>query len=132
MPEELRISEVPGDVASVVDQLTAALRARGIEIFATVDHAAGARAAGLELADEVLLVFGNPAVGTALMQADPRCGLDLPLRMLVWSQDGTTRVAHHDPGGLAAGYALSGEGATLEKLRGLLEQLAAEAGQRTR
>src|SRR3712207_3939021 len=95
VPEELRISEVPGDVASVVDQLTAALRARGIEIFATVDHAAGARAAGLELADEVLLVFGNPAVGTALMQADPRCGLDLPLRMLVWSQDGTTRVAHH-------------------------------------
>ena len=132
MPEELRISEVPGDVASVVDQLTAALRARRIEIFATVDHAAGARAAGLELADEVLLVFGNPAVGTALMQADPRCGLDLPLRMLVWSQDGTTRVAYHDPVALADGYAVGGEHATLEKLRGLLEQLAAEAGQRTR
>jgi len=93
VPEELVIAEMPGDVDSVVGRITAALRARGVEIFATVDHAAGARAAGLELADEVLLVFGSPAVGTALMQADPRCGLDLPLRMLVWSRRDVTRVA---------------------------------------
>ncbi|MGR6963947.1 DUF302 domain-containing protein [Geodermatophilus sp. URMC 61] len=128
MSDELRVSEVPGDVASVVDRLTADLRDRGVEVFATIDHAAGARAAGLDLPDEVLLVFGNPAVGTALMQADPRSGVDLPLRMLVWSQDGTTRLAYQDPAALADRYEVGSEEATLGKLRGLLEQLVAEAG----
>ncbi len=128
MSDTLRVSEVPGDVSSVVDLLIAALRDRGVEVFATVDHGAGARASGLELADEVLLVFGNPAVGTALMQADPRSGLDLPLRLLVWSQDGVTRVAYHDPGELAERYAVGSEQVTLGKLRGLLEGLVSEAG----
>ena len=127
MSDELRVSEVPGDVASVVDRLTADLRVRGVEVFATIDHAAGARAAGLDLADEVLLVFGNPAVGTALMRADPRSGMDLPLRMLVWSQDGTTRLGYQDPAVLADRYEVGSEQATLGKLRGLLEQLVAEA-----
>ncbi|MGY1617409.1 DUF302 domain-containing protein [Geodermatophilus sp. SYSU D00691] len=131
MPDELRVSEVGGDVPSVVDALTASLRARGATLFATVDHAAGARAAGLELPDEVLLVFGSPVVGTALMQADPRSGLDLPLRMLVWSQDGTTRLAYQDPAVLAERYAVGAEHATLVQLRSLLEQLVDEAG-RTR
>ena len=128
MSDQLRVSEVPGDVASIVDRLTAGLRVRRVEVFATIDHAAGARAAGLDLADEVLLVFGNPAVGTALMQADPRSGVDLPLRMLVWSQDGRTRLAYQDPAVLADRYEVGSEQATLGKLRGLLEQLVAEAG----
>ena len=128
MSDELQVSEVPGDVASVVDRLTAALRDRGVEVFATIDHAAGARAAGLDLPDEVLLVFGNPAIGTALLQADPRSGVDLPLRMLVWSQDGVTRLAYQDPAVLADRYEVGSEQATLDGLRGLLEQLVAEAG----
>ena len=127
MSDELRVSDVPGDVAAVVDRLTADLRDRGVEVFATIDHAAGARAAGLDLADEVLLVFGDPAVGTALMRADPRSGMDLPLRMLVWSQDGTTRLGYQDPAVLADRYEVGSEQATLGKLRGLLEQLVAEA-----
>ena len=128
MSDQLQVSEVPGDVASVVDRLTAGLRDRGVEVFATIDHAAGARAAGLDLPDEVLLVFGNPAVGTALMQADPRSGVDLPLRMLVWSQDGATRLAYQAPAVLADRYEVGSEQATLDRLRGLLEQLVAEAG----
>ncbi len=128
MSDRLQVSEVPGDVASVVDRLTAGLRDRGVEVFATIDHAAGARAAGLDLPDEVLLVFGNPAVGTALMQADPRSGVDLPLRMLVWSQDGATRLAYQDPAVLADRYEVGSEQATLDRLRGLLEQLVVEAG----
>jgi uncharacterized protein (DUF302 family) len=121
------VCKVPGEVSSVVERLTAGLRARGVTLFATVDHAAGARAAGLELGDEVLLVFGNPAVGTALMQADPRTGLDLPLRMLVWSQAGATWVAYEDPARLADKYAVGSQQATLSKLRGLLEALVEAA-----
>ncbi len=128
MSEELRSAEVPGDVPSVVQRITAALGSRGVEVFATIDHAAGARAAGLELDDEVLLVFGNPTVGTVLMQTDPRAGLDLPLRLLVWSQDGTTRVAYRDPATLAHLYDVGSQQPTLTALRGLLDHLVAVAG----
>ena len=127
MSDELSVTEVPGDVPAVVDRVTASLQARGVTVFAAIDHAAGARAAGLELSDEVLLVFGNPAVGTALMQADPVAGYDLPLRMLVWSQDGVTRVAYEDPAALGKRYALDREQHTLVALRGLLQHLVADA-----
>ena len=125
MSDRLQVAEVPGDVASVVQSITAQLDARSIAVFATIDHAAGARAVGLQLADEVLLIFGNPAVGTALMQADSRSGYDLPLRMLVWSHGGTTRVGYVDPVALSQRYDLGPEVATLRQLRGLLEQVVA-------
>ncbi|WP_243063910.1 DUF302 domain-containing protein [Humibacter sp. RRB41] len=78
------VTDARGSVADAVQSLERELSTRGIQIFARIDHAGGARAVGLELADEVVLVFGNPAVGTSLMQQDPIAGLDLPLRMLVW------------------------------------------------
>ena len=114
------------DVASTVELLTAALDRLGVTVFATIDHAAGARQAGLALDDEVLLVFGSPAVGTELMQADPRAGLDLPLRMLIWSQAGTTNIAFRDPRGMADDHDLAAHVEVLGNLGGLLERLAAE------
>jgi uncharacterized protein (DUF302 family) len=128
MADGMTVASVPGEVAAVVDVLGRALDARGVRLFARIDHAYGARAAGLELDDEVLLLFGSPAVGTALMQADPRAGYDLPLRMLVWSQDGTTYVGYRDPATLVHTYALTDQQATVGKLRALLQQLVAEAG----
>ena len=59
----LVVARSPHDVVSTVDRVVDALNQRAIEVFARIDHAGGARAAGLELADEVLLVFGRPAVG---------------------------------------------------------------------
>ena len=113
------------DVATTVKLLTAALQRRGITLFATIDHGAGARGVGLELSDEVVPVFGNPAAGTPLMQADPRAGLDLPLRILVWSQDGATQVAFRDPRAMTDDFALAGRAETLDKLRGVLDSLVA-------
>ncbi len=127
MPTPLVVATSPYDVASTVARVEAALRARGVTLFAAVDHAAGAREAGLELADEVLLVFGNPKAGTALMQEDPSVGIELPLRLLVWDEQGTTQVAFSDPAELAVGYRVSGRLHLLAQLRGLLDQLVAEA-----
>ncbi len=123
----LVVTRSPHDVAGTVERLTAALGRRGIEVFARIDHAGGARAVGLELADEVLLVFGDPAIGTALMRADPSAGIDLPLRVLVWSSDGATSVGFRDPHELAAGFRLDGLEGVLDRLRGLLDQLTGEA-----
>ncbi|WP_250032412.1 DUF302 domain-containing protein [Paractinoplanes maris] len=114
------------DVATTVQLLQEALHRRGITVFATIDHAAGARSAGLELPDEVVLVFGNPAAGTPVMQADPRAGIDLPLRLLVWSEDGGTRVAFRDPLSLAEDFSLAAQTQTLQKLRSVLDALVAE------
>jgi uncharacterized protein (DUF302 family) len=119
---------VPGrhDVATTVRLLSAALQQRKITLFATIDHGAGAREAGLPLSDEVVLVLGNPAAGTPLMQADPRAGIDLPLRILVWSQDGETRIAFRDPRSMADDFALADRLDTLAKLRAVLDGLVAE------
>ena len=127
MPTPLVVATSPHDVTSTVAKVEAALRTRGVTLFAVVDHAAGARAAGLELADEVLLVFGNPKVGTALMQANPGVGIELPLRMLIWDSHGITRVGFSDPAELAGSYDLAGSEPVLARLRGLLDELVADA-----
>lgn len=124
---ELTIVEAGGDVPTAVARIEHALHDMGVTVFARIDHGAGARAVGLDLPDEVVLVFGDPAVGTRLMQADPRIGLDLPLRMLVWSRNGRTAVGYRDPRGLDIDPAPAPVRAVLEGMHGLLERLARAA-----
>jgi len=113
--------------ADAVVRLVEAVEQHGLALLARVDHAAGARAVGLDLPSEEVLFFGNAAAGTPLMQSDPRVGLDLPLHMLIWQDADGTRLAYHDPRGLSESYNLAGGAATLEKMNALLGQLAAAA-----
>ncbi len=89
------------------DRLLAAIGAKGLTVFARIDHAQGATGVGLELLPTEVLIFGNARAGTPLMQNDQRIGLDLPLKVLVW-QDAVGKVwlAYNDPTWLAARYAL--------------------------
>lgn len=107
---------VGGSVHTAVTALCEAARDAGMTIFASIDHAAGARETGLELADEVVVLLGSPKAGTVLMQADARTGLDLPLRVLVWDDGGTTHVAWRDPRLLASEHGLAGLDAMLDKM----------------
>ena len=75
------------DAASTVERLKALLAQKGIELFAHVDHAAGAEKVGLSLRPTQVLIFGNPKAGTPLMQSRQSIGLDLPLRVLVWEDE---------------------------------------------
>jgi uncharacterized protein (DUF302 family) len=118
-------SDSPHDVRTTMDRLLSAVGTRGIEVFARVDHAGGARAAGLELADEELLIFGDPRAGTPLMQSDPQIGYELPLRMLVWDEGGRTRIGYRPPVDVAEGYAVADRAEVLARMGGLLEQLVA-------
>lgn len=118
-----------GSTADVVGRLTSALRARGITLFATVDHAAGAAGAGLPLRPTTVLIFGNPNAGTHLMQARQEIGLDLPLRMLVWTDAaGQTSVGYADPAWLAQRYAVPAD-AVVNAMQKLLKDLAEESRQ---
>jgi uncharacterized protein (DUF302 family) len=114
-------------VPETVERVIAALSLRGIRVFARIDHAAGARQAGLELADEELVIFGDPRAGTLLMQTDAAVGYDLPLRLLIWDASGQTMIGYRRPTELANDFALSGQLETLRRMETLLEQLVAEA-----
>jgi uncharacterized protein (DUF302 family) len=110
-----------------VGSLLAAIERRGLEVFARIDHGAAARAAGLELADEEIVLFGNPRSGTPLMQSDRRIGIELPMRMLVWREGEDVLLAYRDPRELSSAYEVSGHEQTLEQMAALLEELATEA-----
>ena len=79
------------DAPETVERLKALLARKGIELFAHIDHAAGARTAGLPLRQSQVLIFGNPKAGTPLMQSRQIIGLDLPLRVLIW-EDGAGKA----------------------------------------
>jgi uncharacterized protein (DUF302 family) len=85
-----------------MDALEAGIRAKGMTVFARIDHAAGAAAAGLALAPTELLIFGSAKVGTALMQERQSSGIDLPLKALVWQDaGGKTWLSYNDPAWIA-------------------------------
>jgi uncharacterized protein (DUF302 family) len=96
-----------GSVDDVVDRLTEVVAARGMKVFAIVDHSGEARRAGLELRDTVVVMFGSPAAGTPVMVAAPLAALDLPLKVLVWDDQGETKISYTDPAVLAARHNLA-------------------------
>lgn len=93
----LIVKKSANSVSDTIDRLSDVLKARGISIVTRVDHAAGAAKSGLTLRPSTLLIFGNPKLGTPLMQSNPRVGLDLPMKVLVW-QDEADRSGSDTPG----------------------------------
>jgi uncharacterized protein (DUF302 family) len=80
---EIIEQESPRDFAATLDRLVKAIEAAGMTVFARIDHAAGAREAGLAMPPTIVLLYGNPTGGTPIMLAAPATALDLPLRVLV-------------------------------------------------
>jgi uncharacterized protein (DUF302 family) len=96
-----------------MNRLEAGVRAKGMTVFAHIDHAAGATAAGLSLPPTDLLIFGNAKAGTPLMQSVQTIGIDLPLKVLVWQDaSGTTWLSCNDPGWLAKRHGIGHESET--------------------
>jgi len=123
----MEVSRSTTDYADTLRRLLEGIESRGLTVFARIDHAASAREAGLELAPEEVVLLGNPRAGTPLMQHDPRIGVELPLRMLVWEDADGASVGYNDPLDLAAHYDLEPNRATLEAMSSLLASLAREA-----
>jgi uncharacterized protein (DUF302 family) len=97
----------PRSVTDTVARLQELLAAKGLKIFDVIDQRAEAQAAGLELRETVLVIFGNPAAGTKVMDAVPLAALDLPLKVLVWAGgDGSTKVSYAAPALVAERYGL--------------------------
>jgi uncharacterized protein (DUF302 family) len=97
----------PWSVTDTVARLSAVVAAKGLKLFAVIDHSGEAEAIGLKLRDTKVVIFGNPAAGTPVMQASPLAALDLPLKVLVWLDEHQTKLSYTAPRALAARYDLS-------------------------
>jgi uncharacterized protein (DUF302 family) len=112
-----------------LDRLESDVKAKGLTVFARIDHAAGATAVGLNLLPTAVLIFGNARGGTPLMQSNQLIGIELPLKVLVWQDTfGKTWLSYVDPTDLAKRYGLPTETATaVNNLTGALRALTAKA-----
>ena len=112
-----------------MNRLEAAVRAKGMTVFARIDHAAGATGVGLSLRPTEVLIFGGAKAGTPLMQSVQTIGLDLPLKALVWQDaSGNTWLSYNDPDWLANRHGLSGETqAAVGMMAGALDAVAKAA-----
>jgi uncharacterized protein (DUF302 family) len=99
----------PHPVAATVTRLTDMVSAKGMRLFAVIDQRAAAQEAGLDLRDTVLVMFGSPAAGTPVMDAAPLSALDLPLKVLIWDDQGQAKVSYYAPAALAARHHLPPE-----------------------
>lgn len=123
----LIVKTSPYSVSETMDRLQEAVRSKGAHVFARVDHGAGAKTAGLSLPPEAVLIFGNPKLGTPLMQQNPRFGLDLPLKVLVWQEGGVTKLAYTAPASLGARYGVDPSHPVLVKMGKVLDAVTNEA-----
>jgi uncharacterized protein (DUF302 family) len=99
----------PRSVTETTSRLTGMLSAKGLKVFAVIDQSGEASAVGMKLRETTLVLFGNPAAGTPVMVAAPLSALDLPLKVLIWADDGQTKVTYYGPAALAARYDLDAD-----------------------
>lgn len=85
-------------VDETVARLEKILESKGVKVFALVDHSGEAKKGGMEMRPTKLLIFGNPAAGTPVMQAAPSIAIDLPLKILIWEDsDGAAWLSWNSP-----------------------------------
>ena len=99
----------PWSIADTVARLSAVGAARGMEVFAVIDHSAKARDAGLDLRETRLVILGSPSAATPIIEAAPLAALDLPLRVVVWQDGYQTLVSYPEPAAFVRRYVLGGD-----------------------
>lgn len=125
---EYETMEVQGSVSEAADRLVAAIEGAGAMVVARIDHQANAASADLELRPAVKVIFGNPKLGTPVMQQDIRAGYHLPQMMLIYEdEDGQVHVLWQEPEDTFAELDVDDDSDAVEAMEGALERLAAAA-----
>ena len=126
--DDLIMVRSSSDVAATMDRLEAAVTGAGANVMARVDHAAGAASVDLDLAPTEVLIFGNPKIGTQAMQDDPRAGLFLPMKVLVYEDaEGRTWLAYQDPEEMFDDLEIDEDAEYIGMMTGALDKLTARA-----
>jgi uncharacterized protein (DUF302 family) len=117
----------PYNAKDTMNRLEEIVKQRGLNVFARIDHAAGAAKVGKSLRPTELLIFGNPQGGTPFMECAQSVGIDLPLKALVW-EDASSQVwlGYNDPAFLAQRHGVA-QCPVVENLRKALAGIAEAA-----
>ena len=112
------------DVTRTLDKLEGILKEKGIGIVARVNHAAAAEKVEMDLRPTQVLFFGNPKLGTPLMQNNQLAGLELPMRVLAWEDEGgQTWLAYHSPQQIGEDLQIADRTEAIDMLSGAMEKL---------
>ena len=101
---ELSVNDTIAKIEKIVESKAKA----GLGVFSIIDHKKGADKVKMELAETKVILFGNPKLGTKLMQKDPLVALDLPMKVLVFSENNVTKIVYRDPAKWAENFDLNG------------------------
>ncbi len=115
------------NVANTVERLQAAIAKRGATVFATIDHAAGAKSVGMDMEPSTLVVFGNPKLGTPFMLRKPIAGLDLPMHVLVWREGNLVNIGYWTPARIVETYGVKVDKDLLKSLTDAMAAITDEA-----
>jgi len=129
----LKTVESENDHSTSVAKLEKLIKDQGLTHFSTIDHKANARSVEMNLKPETVVVFGNPKMGTVLMNCNPSMGLDLPLRMLFTTDyEGKTTITYTNPEYWSLKHNIKDKNCLniLTKAKIALETLAEEAGKK--
>jgi uncharacterized protein (DUF302 family) len=126
--EGMMVVHTQRTVPDVMARLQELMKARGIRVFAHLDFSADAAADGTGLRPTQILIVGNPKAGTPLIEAQPSVAIDLPLKILAWSEDGqSTTLAYNDPEYLQRRHGFPAE--LVKNISGLGALIAKAAGE---
>lgn len=129
---DIIVKESSCSVDQTVQNIKDIVRAKGLSIFAVINHGGNAKMVDMELAESKMIVFGNPKLGTALMQQDMRVGLDLPLRVLVYvDKDTKVKMAYRDGSWLTTKHILNAP-EKIAKVNKGMDNMTTKAGQCTK
>ena len=108
-------------VKETIDKLESIVTSKGFKVVARVNHAMAAEKNDLELNPTEVLIFGNPQVGSKLMQSNQSIGLDLPIKVVAWEDsEGVVHITYNDPGWMVARHGISDKAEIVEKMTGAL------------
>lgn len=108
-------------VKDTLDKLETIVTEKGFKIVARVDHAGSAEKNGFELRPTEVLIFGNPMVGSKLMQSNQSIGLDLPIKVVAWEDtEGVVHIGYNDPSWMVTRHNITDKAAVVEKMTGAL------------
>lgn len=126
---DLIIKESSCGVEQTVSQIQKTLKNKGLNVFAVIDHSANANKVGMKLEKSKMIIFGNPKLGTKLMQEDMKAGLDLPLRILVYrDKDSKVKMAYRDGSWLAQTHDIRSQ-KRIAKVNNAMDKITTKAGQ---
>jgi uncharacterized protein (DUF302 family) len=121
--DKLVVRESKLSVADAVSKLWSFLESKNIKVFAYIDHGAAAQESGMQMADAQVVVFGDPRIGTKLMEEQPQIGIELPLKILIYDANGT-KVAYREPMTYLEEFGIVQNRSIVEKMSQLMAALS--------